>query len=383
MGLRKSLILTVCAVILMSGCTNKEAPLPTLVQVNHPIPVDTVWLKHINASSKVNLTKYTPVIDGSQLFTSDEKGNVSSIQLATGATNWHIKLKPGVSGGVEVGGSLVYVPTQNGEVYALNEENGNVRWHTVLPNQSNTAPTYAGARLYVKTIDDKVLALNTSTGQILWTYDQGATQLQLLGSSRVAVSGNTVIAGFSDGKVNALNANTGQLMWQTTAAVPQGFSDVAQMVGVFSDPIISGTTVFVGTYHGSVAALDIDSGTIKWQHNFSTYDNIAVTDAGVFAASTGGHIVGLNRANGTVMWKQDALAKRRLSGIAVDGNNLVVGDDQGNLHWLSAQNGAFVARIVLGKTAIETTPLSVSSDVIVSTQNGNVFVLRLAIPPRN
>lgn len=378
MSFKKSLIPVAVALLLIAGCTSKTVPLPTLAPVDNSVPVNTVWLKHINSSTKVDLTKYTPAIDGSQLFTSDENGNTGSIQLATGESIWRVKLKPGVSGGVAVGNGLVFVPTQNGEIYALDEKNGSVRWHTALPNQSNTAPTYADARLYVKTIDDKVLAMNTSSGQIVWTYDQGATQLQLLGSSRVAVSGNTVVAGFSDGKVDAINANTGALMWQTTVATPEGFSDVAQMVGIFADPVISGFTVYVGAYHGSVAALDIDSGAVKWQHRFSTYDNIAVTDKGVFAAGQGGHIIGLSRSNGSVMWKQDALSKRSLSGIAVDGNNLVIGDDQGNLHWLSAQNGNFVARTSLGKTVIATTPLVVSGNVVVPAQNGNIVVLRLS-----
>ncbi|MFN7097757.1 MAG: PQQ-binding-like beta-propeller repeat protein, partial [Gammaproteobacteria bacterium] len=236
----------------------------------------------------------------------------------------------------------------------------------------------ANGQVYVKTIDGKLTALTASNGQAAWTYDEGATELQLLGSSSAVVSGNTVVAGFSDGKVNAINANNGQLIWQTTVATPQGFSDVSQMVGIFANPVVYGGVVYVASYHGTVSALDLSSGHIIWQHPLSDYAGLAVNGDGVFAINTNGIIFAFSRDDGTMLWKQAALKGRQLSGTAIDDNNVVVGDNQGSLHWLSTQDGHFTARAYLGKSPIVVTPLVVSGNVIAMTQNGTVFVLRLS-----
>ncbi|MBY0543934.1 MAG: outer membrane protein assembly factor BamB [Gammaproteobacteria bacterium] len=376
-SLKTRFILAVAVLPFMAACTSKKVPPPMLAPVANSVPVATVWNKHVGASTKLDLTKYVPAVDGNQLFTSDTHGNIDAIQVATGKTSWHIRLKQGVSGGVAVGAGAVYVPTKDGHIYALNEQNGQTLWHKTLPNQSNTAPTYASSQVYVKTIDDKLVALSASTGQIAWSYDEGSTELQLLGSSRAAVSGDMVAAGFSDGKVDGVNAANGQLIWQTTVATPQGFSDVDQMIGVFADPIISGNTVYVASYNGSVAALDLNSGAVKWQTPFSSYANIGLSNDAIFAVNPDGKIVAFNRTNGAIKWKQDALAGRQLSGIAMDGNNLVLGDNLGNVHWLSQQDGHFVARTSLGKSAIAMPPVVASGHVIVLEQDGNMVVLRL------
>lgn len=377
MSFKKPLIVLTSALCLLTGCT-KQAPLPVLAPVAAPAPVTTVWDKHINASTKVDFTKFTPAVDGSQLFTSDIKGDVGSVQLASGTDNWRVGLKQAASAGVAVGGGAIYVPTVKSELYALNEQNGQVLWHVSLPDLSSTGPTYAKGQVYVKTIDDKLIALNASTGQTLWTYDEGATQLQLLGSSRAVVSGNTVIAGFSDGKVNAINASNGQLIWQTVVATPQGFSDIGQMIGIYADPVIANGSVFVASYHGSLSALDLQSGQIQWQRKFSNYAGIAAAGNSLFASNPVGSIYALSQDDGSVLWKQNELNGRQLSGIAVDGNNIIVGDDQGNLHWLSQRDGHFAARTFLGKSPITVTPLVVSGNVVALTLNGNVFVLRLS-----
>lgn len=378
MSFKKPLILAICAIPFIGACSTKQPPLPVLAPVATPVPVHTLWYKHINASTKIDLTKYASAVDGSQLFTSDGQGLIGSFQLNTGEGSWRIHLKHPASAGVAVGGGAVYVPTINGELYALNEQNGAILWHVTLPDQSNTPPTYANGQIYVKTIDGKLVALNASNGQTSWTYDEGSTQLQLLGSSSAVVAGKTVIAGFSDGKVDAINATNGQLIWQATVATPQGFSDVSQMVGVFADPVISGNTVYVASYHGTISALDMSSGHIIWQHPLSNYAGIAVDNDSVFAANTAGTIFAYSKDDGSMLWKQSALHGRQLSGPAINGSNIVFGDNEGNVHWLSEQDGHFAARTFIGKSPISVTPLVAAGNVIVSSQNGNVYVLRLA-----
>ena len=44
------------------------------------------------------------------------------------------------------------------------------------------------------------------------------------------------------------------------------------------------------------------------------------------------------------MWKQDKLLNRRVSGPAVQGSVVAVADAEGIVHFLSREDGSFVAR---------------------------------------
>ncbi len=381
MNLRKLIILSSIAFPLITACSTKEAPLPKLTPVTAETPVSTVWAKHIGSSSNINYSKLTPAIDNNQVIVVDSRGDVVAVQLKDSATLWSVKLPAATSAGATIGNDAVFVPTTNGKLYALNVKNGEQLWSVDLPDQSNTPPTYGKGQVFVKTIDDQLVALDASNGQLKWKYDEGATQLQLMGSSRAIVAGNTVYAGFSDGKLSAFNAANGQLLWQTLIAVPRGFSDVGRMVGISADPVVTGNTVYAASYHGTISALNATNGDILWQHPLSSYAGLAVANDAVYASDSRGRIWAFSRRNGIVLWKQRALRDRQITGPALVGNNIVVADHEGNVHWLSQQDGHFVARIKLTNGSITSTPQVSGNMVLLRANNGSMAVYTLAVVP--
>jgi outer membrane protein assembly factor BamB len=356
----------------LAACSAKEAPVAKLAPLTNSAPVSAVWTKHIGSSTKVNFSKLTPVIDDQRAIIVDSHGDVIIAQLRDGTTVWSIRLPVAASAGAANSNDAIFVPTTNGKLYALNSKNGTELWHIDLPDQANTPPTYSKGRVFVKTIDDQLVVLDAATGQKQWDYDEGATQLQLMGSSRPIVAGNMVFAGFSDGKMNAYSASTGQLLWQTMVAVPRGFSDLGRMVGIFADPVVVGNIVYVASYHGTISALNAATGEIIWQRPLSSYAGLAVDNDAVFVSDSGGRIWAFSQRTGAVLWKQTTLRGRHITAPAVIGNTLVVADNEGNVHWLSQQDGHFVARTKLTSGSITSTPQVQGDVVLLRADNGNV-----------
>jgi outer membrane protein assembly factor BamB len=373
----KLLALLFAVMPMLTACVSDQRATEPLAPVASAMPVNMNWERHLADGSRVDFTKLTPAIDGQQLFVAGSRGQITASNLATGKPMWSTTLKQGISGGPAAGSGNIYVPTTDGELYALRQTDGAIQWHIDLPDQSNTVPTYSNGQVFVKTIDDQLLSLNATTGQQNWKYDEGATQLQLLGSSSVAVKGNAVVAGFSDGKLNAIDAANGALVWQAMVGVPQGFTDMSRMVGIAADPIIYGGTAYAASYHGNIAAVDMSTGRIIWQHPLSVFAGIAVSNNAVFASDSKGRVWAFDKSDGTVLWKQTALVGRQVTGPAVTGNYIVVADSAGSVHWLSQQDGHFVARTAIGNVNITTTPQVTNQGVIVYANNGTVALLNL------
>jgi outer membrane protein assembly factor BamB len=85
-----------------------------------------------------------------------------------------------------------------------------------------------------------------------------------------------------------------------------------------------------------------------------------------------------DKSSGSDMWKNDKLRYRWLTGPAVQGNYVVVGDMYGYVHWLQTGDGALAARERLSrKVAIRAQPVVAGDVVYVEDVEGHIGAYRL------
>ncbi len=111
------------------------------------------------------------------------------------------------------------------------------------------------------------------------------------------------------------------------------------------------------------------TGELIWAKDISSYRGLAIDADAVYIATTAGEIVKLERSSGVEAWRQTSLLRRELSGPAVAGKYLVVGDIDGVVHWLNASDGRFVAREKVGDR-ISFAPIVAGDLVLVRSDKG-------------
>ena len=98
----------------------------------------------------------------------------------------------------------------------------------------------------------------------------------------------------------------------------------------------------------------------------------------VFASDESDTVAAFDKSRGTNPWKQDKLRDRKLSSpVAVAGNFVAVGDYQGQVHLINAEDGAFAARTATDGSAIKGVMLRLKSGLVVQTVNGGVYALKI------
>jgi outer membrane protein assembly factor BamB len=269
-----------------------------------------------------------------------------------------------------VGEGLALVGDEHGEIYALNTANGKIRWQQNVGQQVLALPTISNSITIVKTISDTVIALSTKTGQILWNYNVGAPTMILRGGSKPSIAGDSVITGFANGKMASLSLNQGNLNWMQTIATPQGVFEVQRMVDIDVAPIVKDMVIYDATYQGNLAAIELGSGQMIWNHKMSAYTGIALSNIGLYVTDANSEVWSFQADNGGVNWHQVALKGRQITAPALVSSYfddyLIVGDDNGYLHWLSQRSGEFVARERLSWEPIRAVPV---------VKNGLIYVL--------
>jgi outer membrane protein assembly factor BamB len=196
----------------------------------------------------------------------------------------------------------------------------------------------------VQTIDEGVSVYDTVTGKKIWVYTRTGPKLTLRGTSAPLVVGDKVLAGFSDGRLVGLNLATGELLWETTIAAPHGRTDLERLVDIDGLFQAADGIVYVSSFQGRVAAVTVSDGSVLWARDMSSYVGLAIGLNQVFVTDSESKVWALDGRTGATLWRQDNLTGRELSTPAVIGNSVVVADYDGFVHWLSHDDGQFVAR---------------------------------------
>jgi len=368
--------LTGCATISGIGKDNTPPPTPLTAKYTAQVIPKTVWATNAgDGVGKNNFNLVTALGNNNQVFTADRKGQVTAVNATTGKQQWQIDLKEPLVAGPAVSNNLVFVAGDNADLYALQTSDGKIAWHVSVSGQITAVPVVVNNLVIVKTLDGQLWALNLSDGKTVWQYNHGSPPLVLAGGSKPQIVGNTLITGYEDGKLAAYDLNQGGLLWETQIASPLGASDIEQLVGIVADPVLADNTVYVVTYQGNLAAVNAKTGQVNWQQPVSSYTGLVVANQRIFVTDATGNVLAFDRTTGERLWQVALLRYRLLTAPAAMGNNIVIGDGEGYLHWLNQADGTIVGRVAVSTNVpIVTTPIVVGNNVFVLTSKG--FLVR-------
>lgn len=362
--------------VLAVGCSSndKKEPQPAeLVKFDPEIQLKKEWNRTIGDGQGKTYNLLTPVVYGDEIFAADVKGTVVAMDRLTGKVNWKKSLDVPISGAVGAGYGLILVGTLRGEVIALDVSDGEERWRSQVSSEVLAAPAVNGDVVVVQTQDDKVIALEIDTGKQRWIYESSPAVLTLRGTGAPVVTNELAVAGLSSGKVVALDTRRGLPVWEQRVAVPQGRSELERIVDIDGGLLLSGGTLYVATYQGRAAALDLESGRILWQRDASTSSSVAMGYGSVYVSQADGTVVGIDERSTSVLWSNESLARRELSGPAVFSSYVAVGDKEGYLHLMSQVDGRFVARTRVDSDGVRVHPV-VEGDWLYAFGNGGKLV---------
>ena len=379
------LLLTSAA--LLAGCSSmswmtdwfsgssKEEPPAELVEFTPTIEVRTLWQEDVGAGRDKQLVNLAVEVRDGRVLAADRDGLVEALDAATGKTLWKVETKLPLSAGPGAGDEVVVLGTSDGELVGLDPASGAEIWRQRASSEVLAVPRVWGGTVIARSIDGTLMALEADSGERRWVYQLPVPTLTLRGSSAPVIDSGLVIGGFASGKLAALDIDSGRLVWETSVTAPSGRSELERMVDIDADPVLYDGVLYVGTYQGDLAAVGEATGGVLWRRDLSCYAGLSVDWRSVYVTDSNDVVWAIDPRNGAAVWKQDRMQRRRLSAPAVVDDYLVVGDYEGYVHWLSKDDGEFVARTRVGSAPISTKPRVVDEVVYVYGDAGNLAAL--------
>jgi outer membrane protein assembly factor BamB len=366
--------------VLAVGCSSKETkelPPAELTKFESEVTLKTEWSRSIGDGQGDTYNMLVPAVDGDRIFAAEAGGKVFSLDRLTGKVLWKQDMETEVSGAVGAGYGLVVLGTLKGEVIALDEDTGEEKWRARVNSEVLSAPAVNSDLVVLQTQNDTLYAFDAYSGSQRWMFDNTPAVLTLRGSGSPVLTNNLVVAGLSSGKVLALDAQRGLPVWEQRVAIPQGRSELERVVDIDGGLLLSGSTLYVVSYQGRLAALDLESGRPLWEREASSAMGLAQGYGSVYVSLANGTVESIDERSTSALWSNDALQRRQLSAPAVFSSYVLVGDLEGYLHLLSQIDGRFVGRTRIDSDGLRARPLVVGDWVYAYGNGGKLVALTI------
>jgi outer membrane protein assembly factor BamB len=398
--IKRAMLVSLVSLLTLAGChsfkkENVQPPTPLAKDFKPTVQVTRLWRARVGDGAGDSGVRLRPTVVDGVLYADSTDGKLAAFDATSGKKLWSKssrthgwfgwgdkKRKDAMyAGGPTVSGDLLTVGTLDGHVYGVSTKDGSPRWEAELDTQVLASPLIVGNQVIVRGSNGRIYSLDAATGERQWVYDQGNVPLlSVRGNGGLLVANGVVFFGSDDGLLVALRQDNGSKLWEQRLASGEGRTEIDRLSDADGTILLDGSTLYSAAYHGNVVAVDGPSGRPLWSHPFSSYTSLASKYNSIFGVDDQSRVWAFDKSGGADMWKNDSLRYRWLTGPAVQGNYVVVGDAEGYVHWLQTGDGALAAHERLSKKAIRAQPLVVGDVAYVQDVKGRIGAYRLSSP---
>jgi outer membrane protein assembly factor BamB len=371
----------VCAITL-SGCSTlswlnpfsktETKNLPAVLEEFKPsLSAKTLWATSVGKSGDY---VFSPALVEQNVYVAAADGNLMKLDVASGHAIWRVNADTPLTAGVAADQSIVAVVGRKGNLLVFNTD-GKLRWKAQASSEILAAPAIGFGLVVVRSIDNRIAAYDAETGVRKWAIDRPLPPLILRTSAGITLTEKFALVATPGGKLLALALNNGSVRWEGAIGEPKGATELERVADLTGTPIVVGNDVCSVTFQGRVGCYDTALGTLRWAKNISSEVGVSVDERFIFAVDSVGAVFAYAKNTGASVWRNDKLLNRRISTPTSLGRAVVVGDGFGFVHFLSREDGAFLARVATDGGQISAAPLIAGSNLIVQTKSGAVVAI--------
>jgi outer membrane protein assembly factor BamB len=254
----------------------------------------------------------SPLIADNQAFTLDANSNVSAFSLTDGSRIWHTNTRPKhaaeqpIGGGIAYDSGKIYASTGFGELIALDAGSGKILWRQTLDFLPRNAPAIGAGLVAVVVQNDLLLSFDAATGTPGWRFlgrvgDPAAATVAITGPA--AIGDGILVAGFSTGTLAAIDVNSGTPLWEQNLASSYGQASSLDFADVVAAPVIAGGVVYAIGLGNTAMAIDLHSGVKVWSHSAAGNQPFCLAGGFAYLLDNTQTLSAIHADDGLVSWQ--------------------------------------------------------------------------------
>ncbi len=333
-----------------------------------------------------------PVVAGGRVFTMDSRALVSATSTS-GERLWQRDLTPSYAGpndasggGLAHGAGRLFVASAFGTLTAIDPATGEVHWTQRFDAPVSGAPAVRGGHVYVVSNEGAAYAVDVENGRLRWRVPGVPSAASMSGGAAPAVTDRAVLFPFPSGDLVSALRDDGIETWRRRIAGSRGGQAYAQVRDITGDPVVVGSTVYVGNQSGRVMALDLDSGDPRWSAEEAAYGPVWPVAGSVFVNNDRGELLRLDAQNGERIWNVELpyytreREGRRAEifahyGPVLAGGRLIMASNDGLMRGFDPESGALIEQVEVPRGATAR-PVVAGRTLFVVSTDGRLHAYR-------
>lgn len=337
------------AVLLLSGCASKtlveEQKKPTELKdiVAKTTVLQQKW--RFDADADTDFYRLEVSEDDEHHFYIASKDGVLHKLDQSGKSVWRIDTKKTIISGTANNNKIVVVADDKAFINAYDAQNGQVLWAKQLKSSVLAPALVTENRVVLLANNGLMTGLDAKTGNIVWQFKIKHPEYSLRGTAKpVRLSKKYVAFATADGRVHALTIKDGIPQWVRSVSLSSGKTDFDRLMDVDADPLFEDMKLYTSGFQSQVIGIDMISKSELFQRKISSTKTPALSGELLMVVDNNSKVHAINAKTGETVWAQENLLYRKLSNPVTINDKVFVGDFEGFIHVLDANNGTIIAR---------------------------------------
>ena len=391
------------------GCAYLDKPVSVIENIfnNDEETIDFVknvssqvlWSTDIGKARSYRTTVLQPAYNDGNIYTIDSNGLIHSINSSDGDENWSYSLNLDVTSGISFHNGYLFFGTFDGKIYGydidrlklsndffddlnvinlLNKKTLDPDMMIELNSEVSAPITGMDEKIFVRLSDGDTLAINYKTSSIIWQYHGKNVTLNIKGSGSISTSFNNIFVARDDGTLISLSHDSGKLNWLTSISPRSGRNELESLRDVEMTPLLDDGIVFVGSYQGSLIAVDSLTGTLIWSNPMSVRSNLDTDEYNIYVATEDGSIFALDKYTGDIVWKSSVNSKLFLTQSLVYENYIATLSTSGHIVIVDRNTGNLLSlQELISPIDYQSRFLIIDKILYIVTKNGRLNSIRI------
>lgn len=272
------------------------------------------------------------------------------------------------------------------DLMAVNGVNGNVMW-----KKKNELPFRGGITsyknyLFVTDFDGNFLSVNNKNGEILWNVFLGSEYNSVYTTARPLVVKNKVIVPATGGAFFVVSINSGEVLWSENISSNQQLPMIFHSGDIVANPIYYKGKLFIISQSGFTAAFDLKTAEKLWDIPIGGFETPTISGKTIFVMGNLGLLAAIDTDTGMLRWQkqypsyfnQDSFfSDKEISvykGPSLVDSKVLITNQKGLISIVNANNGSEVDTLNLDELSIP--PIPVDGSLLFLTANGKLLAYK-------
>ncbi|MBS83146.1 MAG: hypothetical protein CMD65_03325 [Gammaproteobacteria bacterium] len=333
---------------------------------NKLMNIENLWSTNTGDGRSDNSTVLQPYFDGiNTIYSVDYKGVVTAIDINSGDKLWSTRTNytNNITSGISYHNNVVYFGSLDAKLYGYdidylknNESYFDSIDITSILTQNILEPTKViqldseiispavliDNQIFLKTSNGHIYAYDLNSQALNWKYIGRNIPLSIKGAGKPVVDLDNIYVAKDDGTMISLDQNTGKLNWLAYISPRSGRNELESLRDVEMTPLLLDDMIYVGSFQGSIIAININTGNTLWTLPLSSLSNIVNENSNLYITTSDGYLYSIDIYNGNTVWKIALSQNQKLTHPITYNDVVVVLNEKGFVYLIDRNDGSLI-----------------------------------------